>query len=365
MEAPTFRRRDDQSGGGGAEYFFAPRTVEKINSSQIVDSQFDQIFDKLSKIGTESHEENILSACGALIGKYIFDESQTRNGEIDEIRGLAAFQGFFERELIKRGDGISHYFRNPSFFSAVNREAPFAHAERITEKIVGAQSTHAYVEQISKNKNVVFIGSEIDFDVKHAIDLVVGLSKAPEDDSITIDEVWLVQVKTSMPQREKIEAIRRKHTEYAKALKEFEGRGVGTDESEHFFSKMEKLSTQESVQKFFELDSFYKTIIDINSTLEPTWESLVEHAKKYNFDPILFYIRIKLINDTRLSGIGKVFKKNALYMAQEKIKLIDVPQEEFSRYNRLTRAPAHITTTKKVRSIIIAQGREVINEVIM
>ena len=52
-------------------------------------------------------------------------------------------------------------------------------------------------------------------------------------------------------------------------------------------------------------------------------------------------------------------------MAQEKIKLIDVPQEDFSRYNRLTRTPAHITTTKKVRSIIIAQGREVINEVIM
>lgn len=363
IEAPTFNKRDDEN--GNEKYYFAPRTLESVHISQNIDSQFDILFDKFPRTGPEADQENILSACGALVGRYILEESKDKYGEIDEVRGLAAFQGFFERELIKRGDGISHHFRNPVFFSAINREVPFAHAERMTEKVVGAQSTHSYIESLSRDENIVFVGSDTDFDVKHAIDLVVGKSNNPREEHPNIDEVVLVQVKTSLPSRDKIEQIKSKHFAYAKALYNFEGRAVGTSESERAFSHAEQMTDQESINKILELNSFYQSIVSLNNSLEPNWDSFVENAKKYNFDPILFYIRINLMDETRLNSIDKKFKKNLLYMAQEKVRFMKVPQEEFAKYNRAVRSSSHISTAKSVRSVIIAQGREVLNEVIL
>lgn len=362
MEAPDYQKKTPED-EFSSDYSFSPHVVEDVDAPQDIDLRFNQVFDLLSRTDSETHEESVLATCGALVGEYILSQSQTRKGETKEVRGLAAFQGFFERELIKRGDGISHYFRNPAFISAVNKIAPFAHAERMTEKIVGAQSTHAYIEQISKNKNVVFVGSETDFDVDHSIDLVVGLSDSPEDSVEDVDEIWLTQVKTSMPKPDKIESIIRKHTEYAKALKEFEGRGVGTSESEAAFFKLDHMESKESIEKYLELRSFYDTVAGVNSTLEPTWESIVLNAKKYNFDPVLFYIRLKLINPARLGHIKK-FKQTALYMAKEQVDFITVPQEEFAKYNRATRGETHISSAKRIRSKIIAEGREISNIVL-
>ena len=52
-------------------------------------------------------------------------------------------------------------------------------------------------------------------------------------------------------------------------------------------------------------------------------------------------------------------------MARKKAELVDVPQEDFAKHNRIIRGNSHITGAKKIRSVMVGGGGVVHEEVLM
>ena len=360
MDAFDYRKKgslEDNSANGG--YSFTSREVESINNPTVLDSQFDELFNKLSLCNSDSQRNALMSLMGTIVGEYINDVANTEPvGRLEikgEVRGLAAMQGLLERELIKRGSSIANFFRDPSFLGAVNAEADFAHAERINEKLTGAESVHSFYNIISEQDKVLFIGSEINLDTRHAIDLVVGMSDDPKAENPLIDEVSIIQVKTGVPTQETIDTIFSQHIAYAEALKQLENYGIGEKKEE--FRKEDGSFDNEAYKAQLEaLDLFYKKLIKLNLKIEPTWESFTKAAMDCDCDPVLMFIRINKLNEDTMSSFLS-FQKAVLIMLKEKANAVNVPQEEFAKYNRLKRGGSHISSAKRISSVIVAGGK--------
>ena len=360
MEAFDYRKKgklEDNSANGG--YAFAPRDIESIHNPTEMDSQFDTLFEKLALCTTDSQRNSLVSLMGTIVGEYIKSEADAiPDGKLDitgEVRGLAAMQGLLERELIKRGPSVSMFFRDPNFLGAVNAEADFAHAEKINEKLRGAESVHSFVEDISKMDKVLFIGSEINLDTRHAIDLVIGMSDDPKVENPEIDEVSIVQVKTGIPSQEEIDKIIFKHASYAEALKQLQNHGVGEKNQEH-----RKEDGSFDVDKYTEsvsaMDAFYRKLAKLAPKIEPTWESFSKAAIDMDCDPVLMFIRVKSLNENKMNAL-LLFQKAVLNMLKDKAESINVPQDKFSNYSRAKRGITHISGAKRVTSIIVAGGK--------
>lgn len=356
IEGFDYRRQRNESGGN--DYVYVPRKIESIeNSKTALDDGFDTIIASLTPTMKDADRDTLLHTAGKAIGTYLREVSEDPGSNLDivgEMRSLAGFQGFLERELMKRGPTFPHLFREPSLLSGINEEAPFMHSERINEKMRGAQSTVEYVHLIEKDKNVVFIGSEVGLDCRHAIDLVVGRGK--EDFFEVID---LVQVKTSQPASGDVSKIIQKHRAYSDALRNFEVSAVGVNDNIKNLEKTRESSPEEDGTRMMEFSNFYNSLGGLNSKLEPTWQSLVEAARLYNHDPVLFYVRLKDISESRLLSVPKKFMQNMLMMVKEKVDMIEIPQSEIAAYSLAKRGPGHITSASTVYSVIVANGREV------
>ncbi len=362
MEAFDYRKRgpaETEAIKSKGEYSFRPREIESVYSADSLDTEFDILFDKLPLCKTEVAKNSLISLMGTLVGEYINAEAKaTPASGLDiggEIRGLADMQGFLERELITRGSSVASFFRDPIFLSAVNAEVDFAEAEKINEYLRGAESVHAFVDSISKQEKVIFIGSEVNLDTRHAIDLVIGMSDDPKAEHPAFDEISLVQVKTNMPTKETIDKILTKHKAYAEALEQLEGLAVGEKEEE-FLNEDGTIDTEAYKAKMESIDLFYRQLIMPAMKMEPTWESLVELANTCNCDPVLMYIRINKINETRTNSFLP-YQRNVLNMLKAKAGAIKVPQDQFANYNRLKRGGNHISSAKKISSIVVAEGK--------
>ena len=361
-----YRKRTNTEVGPGelkSPYAFVSREIESISAPSILDSQFDSLFDKLDLCKREEDRDALVSLMGTLVGECVNQEAVSeQGGNLDirgPVRGLALMQGFLERQLIKRGSSMANLFRNPRFLSSVNVEADFAHAEKINEKLRGAESVHDFVESLSKQKKVIFIGSEVNLDTRHAIDLVVGITDDPDSKDPVIDEIVIVQVKTAKPDDSTIASILAQHESYANALRELEARGVG--EKRAILSKEDGTLDGEAYKAQVEsLNSFYVKIILASGTFDNTWDSFVEAAEKCSCDPVLMYTRIRRIDEMAMSGM-KQFQINALLLIKKKAEAVGVPQEIFAKYNRLTRGNGHISTAKRITSMITA-GREIVSK---
>jgi hypothetical protein len=357
IEGFDFGKKKTQS---GVEYSYTPRKIESINDSQDgLDHGFDLIISSLHPTMKEDDRDALLLEAGKGIGRYLKIVSEEKHGDLDivgEMRSLAGFQGFLEREIMKRGPTFTHLFREPSLLSGINEEAPFMHSERINEKMRGAQSTVEYVHLIEKDKSVIFIGSEVGLDCRHAIDLVVGRGK--EDFFEVID---LVQVKTSQPASDDVSKIIQKHRAYSDALRNFEVSAVGADENSKNLERIGESTPEEDGTRMKEFYNFYDGLTGLFSKLDPawTWQSLVEAAKLYNHDPVLFYVRLKDINESRLLSVPQRFKQNMLRMVKDNMYRIEIPQSEMAAYSLAKRGPGHITSASTVYSVIVANGREV------
>jgi hypothetical protein len=341
----------------GKEYRYAPRTIESIqNTEDALDTGFDTIISSLSPTMKEDDKDKLLLVAGQGIGAYLqaVSEDQER-GNLDiqgEMRALAGFQGFLERELMKRGPTFVHLFHEPSLLHGINSESPFMHAERINEKMRGAEATVQYLKSIEKDKELMFIGSEVGLDCRHAIDLVLARGEGEN-----IKRVDLVQVKSSLPSQEDIAKIIQKHKAYAQALVNFESSAVGTDENDQRLEKIKIHSPEQFDQKMHEFANFYNNLVGLGAKLQTTWESLVDAAGNYNHDPVLFYIRLKSINNKRLELVPKPFMKAVLQSVKSKTDMIELPQAVMAEYNRAVRGPQHITSAEEIDSVIVAAGK--------
>lgn len=362
MEAFDYRKRslaETEANKSKGEYSFMSREVGSIHEPDLLDLRFDVLLDKLSLCKSEVESNSLISLMGTMVGEYINAEANAQpEGRLDiagEIRGLAAMQGFLERELIKRGSTTASFFRDPIFLSAVNEEAGFAHAEKINEKLTGAESVHAFVGSISKQEKVIFIGSEVNLDTRHAIDLVIGMSDDPKAEHLSFDEISLVQVKTNMPTQENINKIISKHKAYGEALEQLEGFAVGEKEEE-FLREDGTFDTEAYNAKMESMHLFYRQLLVSALKMESTWESLVEVSNICDCEPVLMFVRIKKLNEARMNSFLP-YQRNVLNMLKAKVETIKVPQDQFANYNRLKRGGNHISSAKKISSIIVAEGR--------
>ena len=360
LEAMGYRTKKNEE--GATERAFISRSIESVYSPHEIDSRFNALFDKLSSEKEDS--EDIMIQCGHLLGWYLRDEFERQlEGRLEifaEVRSFAVLQGFLERQLIMRGGHFAQFLKHPTFWRAIQERADFVHMKERDLRVSGAEQVHSFIENNSKNEKVVFLGSELNLDVRHSIDVVVGKTEDPKAEHPTVDEIVLVQIKQSAPSQEEIKRVVELHKEYAEALKEFQGRAVGTPEGNQGLERFgKKMKPEDFMRKEDELKLFYESILKINSEFQEevlTWDSFVNIANKHNCDPILFYIRLCAIDDSRLHFISKEFQRTALKMAQERVKEMDVPQEEFAKYNRIIRGTNHITSAKKIRSVIFAGG---------
>jgi hypothetical protein len=345
---------------GGESFRYAPRSIESIKSPDSLDIEFGAIISALRPGMKETEREEILSKAGRGIGQYLnVSAAMTGKGMFaeGEVRAMAEFQGFLERQLLVRGVTFVHLLREPSLLGGINMGAPFMHAEHINEKMRGAAATYGYIKSIEQDPNVLFVGCEVNLDCRHAIDLVVARGEGD-----ILREVDLVQVKNLRPSRPEIASIFLKHKGYAAALLNYEASGVGTDENDRRLQRMSEQSPEDFKAKMAEFTSFYSGLLELNAMLEPTWESLIQAADKFNCNPILFYIRLKCINDTRLALVPRRIVQIVLRAVKEKVDKITIPQSALAAYNRATRGPQHITSADEIYSTIVANG-EIIQRV--
>jgi hypothetical protein len=321
---------------GNRVYF--EREIRSYDGLSKNERYFMAIIQRISGIEDPQKRDLDIRKIGKLLGDKIVMEIRGGydNGRFDA-KGIPRGGSYLQQFIIKAallGKKVG-VLTHPSFIEEFEKASGnFLKSMYGIEAVLrGVKSVVDYYRTLSNDTDITFMGFNIYLDTRHNVDMLIARTG---EDSNQIDQVDLCEVKSSRLNKNQIQDVHDRHSNFIRASKEVILNGLGTSEGSRYIEKIKDIDDEGFMQIVEDRMSFLadfvlvdKSFPDINS-----WDDIKMRADQMGVNPILLAIRLRNIVDTTVIHL-KTEEKEKMFKLRDVVFKIPVPAEELGLYHRL------------------------------